>query len=158
VNFHEDFVIKSSPTGSNYICNPPVMDTDIDTVFLVHQQFYAPGAEVPIKYSDILSLNGWTPCVGEGSEVLGGDFTAWRKGNKNYICTTDPVYYNKYVKATKICKMLNLLNKEDRIFMFKLVMGGTGLPSNSPPPVPAPAINWFATGVDFTDLTTLNSE
>jgi hypothetical protein len=73
---------------------------------------------------------GWEPCVGEGYEILGGDFAAFRKGNKNYICTTDPAYYNKYVKATKICKLMNLLDKRDRIFMFKVVMEGYGLPSH----------------------------
>lgn len=121
MNFHEDFVIKSSPTGSNYICNPPVTTTDIDTVFLVTN----------IAQSDVaLVSNSWNRCIGEGYEVLGGDFQAYRKGNKNYIITQEPTYYAKYVRATKICKMMNLLNKEDRIWMFKVVMDGEYLPSN----------------------------
>lgn len=131
MNFHEDFVIKSSPTGSNYTCNPPVTNTDIDTVFLCQPCVVDPTTSQVRTYDEFLTGGGWTPCVGEGYEVLGGDFTAWRKGNKNYICTTDPAYYAKYVKATKICKMLNLLNKQDRVFMFRLVMEGAGLPSST---------------------------
>ena len=138
MNFHEDLVIKSSPTGSNYICNPPVTTTDIDTVFLVTNMFFADQA---------LVANGWTRCIGEGYEVLGGDFQAYRKGNKNYICTADPQYYSKYVRATKICKMMNLLNKEDRIWMFKVVMEGTHLPSNSLNPTTTPALNVAANPV-----------
>lgn len=118
INFYDDYIIKSNPTGSNYICNPPVTNTDIDTVVLAK-----PG------YESHLAALGWEPHSGEGYEVMGGDFVSWRKGNKNYIVTVDPEFYKKFVLATRISKMLNLLNKEDRIFMFKLVLHGDGLPS-----------------------------
>ncbi len=122
MNFHEDYVISSSPTGSSYICNPPVTNTDIDTVFLVTNTFYADLS---------LANSGWTRCIGEGYEVLSGDFRAYRKGNKNYIVTAKPDFYKKFVRATKICKMMNLLNKEDRIWMFKVVMDNAHLPSTT---------------------------
>lgn len=134
MNFHEDFVIAQHPTGSNYICNPPVTNTDIDTVFLCQPCQVDPITSQVRTYDESLLETGWEPCVGEGYEILGGDFTAWRKGNKNYIVTTDPEYYKKYVRATKICKAMNLLNKQDRIWMFEVVMHGKYLPSNTPIP------------------------
>lgn len=133
MNFYEDYMIKSAPTGSNYICNPPVNNTDIDTVVLAQ-----PGYEV------YLSALGWEPHSGEGYEVMGGDFVSWRKGNKNYIVTVLPEFYKKFVLATRISKMLNLLNKQDRIFMFKIVMHGEGLPSMGTPFVPVPLVeDWI---------------
>lgn len=127
----EDYVIKSHPTGSNYICNPPVTDTDIDTVFLLHSELFAPGAQIPKHYSDQLVEDGWTPCVGEGYEILGGDFTAWRKGNFNYICTTDEKYYKKYVFATKVCKAMNIKYKPARIWMFEVIMERKHMPKSA---------------------------
>lgn len=36
MNIPKELYISCFPTGSNYICNPPVEDTDIDTMYLVH--------------------------------------------------------------------------------------------------------------------------
>ena len=41
----------------------------------------------------------------------------------NIIMTTDNVFYSRFVAATLLCKQLNIEKKEDRIAMFKLVMG-----------------------------------
>lgn len=110
MNFYEDFVIKSSPTGSNYICNPPVTNTDIDTIILAK-----PG------YNNHLAELGWEPHEDPMYTQM-GDFISWRKGNKNYIVTTTPDFYKKFVLATKTAKALNLLVKEDRVKLFKAVM------------------------------------
>lgn len=114
MNFYEDFVIKSSPTGSNYICNPPVNDTDIDTVILVKE-----------GYEESLAGLGWEPTLApDGSDETycnNGDFKSWRKGNKNYIVTSIPDFYKKFVIATKAAKALNLLKKEQRIYLFQCI-------------------------------------
>lgn len=106
----KDTVLKSYPTGSRYICNPPVMDTDKDTVFLVNG-FY--------DFAQMLRDDGWEDC---GIQYEGiGEFQAFRKGEDNYIVTEDPEFFKCYVKATEAAKALNLLNKDDRITLFQTV-------------------------------------
>lgn len=107
-NFYEDYVIKSHPTGSNYICNPPVTDTDIDTVLLVKE-----------GYETSLADLGWD--LGENYGAL-SEFWSWRKDDKNYIVTTNPVFYKRFVVATKACKAINTLSKSARIAVFDAIL------------------------------------
>lgn len=113
-NFYEDFKLKSHPTGSNYICNPPVTDTDIDTILLVK-----PG------YEDSLFSLGWVYQVSDIEYEAMGNFTSWRKDNKNYIVTTDPDFYKRFVIATVAAKGLNLTNKDSRVFLFQTILYAT---------------------------------
>ena len=106
----EDAVFRSYPTGSRYICNPAPMDTDNDTVILVNGYF---------DWRTILLNDGWEDC---GQYDQGGDFTAFRKGEENYIVTENEKFFDAYVKATEGAKALNLLVKEDRIKLFQSVM------------------------------------
>jgi len=112
----EDVVYASYPTGSRYICNPPPLDTDNDTVFLVNGYY---------DWKQMLLDEGWGDC-GEEYEK-GEDFHAYRKGEENYIVTEDDDFYQSYVKATEGAKALNLLNKEDRIKLF-IAVNGSGRP------------------------------
>lgn len=107
----KDCVLKSHPTGSRYICNPPVMDTDNDTVILVNGYY---------NWEEMLSNEGWEDC-GIDYDSIDGDFRAYRKGEENYIVTEDEDFFFSYVKATEGAKALNLLNKEDRIKLFAAV-------------------------------------
>lgn len=107
----EETVIKSWPTGSRYICSPPVMDTDRDTVILVNG-FY--------PYDELLEGEGWEHCANDEYNKE-GDFVSYRKGEDNYIITEDEDFFNQYVIATEAAKVLNLTNKEDRIKLFRAV-------------------------------------
>lgn len=100
--------IASFPTGSNYICNPPVTDTDIDEMFLVRDIGHT---------IDVLESNGWKIC---GNEEGYGDtqWVAFRKGKENALLTQSPVYFNNFLKATQEAKKRNLLDKKDRIALF----------------------------------------
>lgn len=100
--------IASFPTGSNYICNPPVTDTDIDEMFLVRSIDHA---------MDVLESNGWKLC---GNEEGYGDtqWLAFRKGKYNALITSSTTYFNNFLKATEEAKKRNLLDKKDRIALF----------------------------------------
>lgn len=115
----QDCVLKSHPTGSRYICNPPPMDTDNDTVFLVNGYY---------DWRQMLLNDGWEDCG--ASYETGGEFQAFRKGEENWIVTEDEEFFTSYVKATEGAKALNLLNKEDRIKLFVAVnaAGRTPIP------------------------------
>src|SRR3546814_8711466 len=83
------------------ICDPPVTTTDIDTIILADTGF-----------APYLMEEGWMPCSGEQYTDHASNFSAWRKGNLNYIVTTNKKFYKRWVIATKIAKAMNLLDKE----------------------------------------------
>lgn len=76
----KSYVVKSFPIGSRYVCDPPVMDTDKDTLILCD----VPSLAIPAQS---LLNEGWTPC-GEG-EYVEGHFLAFRKGEENYVICRD---------------------------------------------------------------------
>ena len=100
------------PAGSRFTCDPPVMGTDIDFALLVHD--FGPVA--------LLKAVGYaTPDVlGNGKdydEENPQHFMTMRKGSINLIIMTKP-RFRLFEAATIISKHLNLLEKEDRVFVF----------------------------------------
>lgn len=110
------------PTGSRFICDPPVLDSDDDWVILVEDLEYA-------KYKaarlDWYSEDDGYYRADSGSEEL-GPFVSLRhsEGSSNYIFTDDAEFYDRYVAATLLAKKHNLLNKVDRIQLFHTVLYG----------------------------------
>lgn len=100
----KDCVIKSNPIGSRYTCNPPVMDTDRDTLCLVTNVQDA---------EERLLKEGWTPCY--NGEYVGTYFKAFRKGEDNYVVTAHEEFFDRYVIAAEVSRSLNLKEKADRI-------------------------------------------
>ncbi len=109
MNF-KDCIVKSHPTGSRYICNPPVVGTDNDTVILVNGYY---------EWGDLLIKEGWNRSFGV---YIGSTFESWVKGEENYIITEDDAFYIAYVHATEGAKALNLLDKQDRIKLFSAIV------------------------------------
>ena len=104
----------SFPTGSSYICNPPVLDTDIDQMFLVDDLE---------KVSQVLEKLGWKRC---GKEEYNVDkWVAYRKDNLNALLTDNLDHFNKFLQATEEAKKLNLLDKKDRIALFDKYLNRT---------------------------------
>ena len=105
------------PTGSNYICNPPVTNTDIDQMFLVSNL---------TETKEALIMDGWVICGTDKGDLYPDDYSDWlafRKGNNNALCTNNVDYYLKFYKATELAKKQNLLNKQDRINLFSKITG-----------------------------------
>ena len=104
--------LASFPTGSNYICNPPVTNTDIDTMYLV--------SDMEKTYNE-LSQIGWTY---NGKDTYPPELWAsYRLGNNNALCTSDVKHFNAFLAATEEAKRLNLLDKADRIALFEKYTG-----------------------------------
>lgn len=110
----DDYIIKQQPTGSNYICKPPVTNTDIDTVVLMK-----PG------YENTLADLGYSFESSEVEYESMGEFISWRRGNDNWIVTTDKKFYKKFVYATQLARLLNLTEKSDRVKLFQAVLYNT---------------------------------
>ena len=106
----------SFPTGSNYICNPPVTNTDVDEMFLVDDL-----QEVNFQLTGL----GWTKCglEEETYQDKPSHWATYRKENMNALLTTDLKYFMDFFKATEEAKHLNLLNKEDRVALFQKILG-----------------------------------
>jgi len=102
------------PTGSRFICDPPVMNTDEDTVVYVTEDQY------PALRNDLIAHGYRVPAFSFANyNNLKGDFISYKKGDVNLIVTWKSDYYDKYVHATLCAKRLNLLNKQDRIKLFE---------------------------------------
>lgn len=99
-------------TGSYWMCNPPVTNTDIDYAVLPNKI-----AEGKFWYWDIPRfINTWD--LG-GSEPGRGEFESWRDGKFNIILFYNELEYEKFALASKIATERNLLNKTDRIALFE---------------------------------------
>ena len=131
----EDTVIYQQKTGSRYICNPPVMGTDDDTVFLVNG-FY--------DWAQLLRDDGFSDEQSEIQYNTMGEFISFRKGDENYIVTENPSFYMSYVIATEAAKALNLLKKEERVTLFQSIHNNYAPPPSGllKPPKKIVGIDW----------------
>ena len=106
----EELYQEVALTGSSYICNPPVIDTDID--FVIYSQ-------------DWDNLHLW--CEKNAfktnfEDYVLEDFRSYKRGVINLIVTDDVTFYKRFVKATELAKQLNLLEKDQRVALFDFVM------------------------------------
>lgn len=108
-------VLMYQRTGSRVICDPPPEKTDDDWIVLV-------GGDLPGEM------------VGEDDDGLDYGGSEWpedqfaslrhRHGDTNLIITNDRAYYMKFVAATQVCRKLNLLDKNDRVMVFRAILYG----------------------------------
>lgn len=99
-------------TGSRYICNPPPMDTDEDYLL----------------YGDLGLINIGLRHAGfkmTAEQYAGGSFfLTYRLGEYNILATDSEVLYERFAAATLLAKARNLLEKQDRIDLFQLILYG----------------------------------
>lgn len=103
-------VTEMHRTGSSYVCNPPVTDTDIDFHVLVNDLDAVQEHLRQLEWEE-----GGSGCNG------GGTVYSWRKNNINLILIPDRVFFDRLKLATELAKRFNLLNKQDRIDLFQAV-------------------------------------
>lgn len=99
------------PTGSRYICNPPVIDTDNDFVC------YTSDSASLDDYMEGWAKDGSNPS--DKSLEKEDSFISYKRGDVNLIITSDLNFYNKFVQCTEEAKSKNLTIKEDRIKLFQ---------------------------------------
>jgi hypothetical protein len=106
------FFTQVVPVGSRVTCNPAPVDTDAD--FLC---FFSDDADghIPTR----LLENGYEPHNAD----YPCDCRSWRKGEINLIITSSQDFFDKFMLGTRIAKRLNLLNKSDRVDVFKIIRG-----------------------------------
>lgn len=114
------FNITIAKTGSNYICTPPVEDTDIDFVILCSTLDWE-------KIQTHLQTLGYTTesYITKPSNEKDSIFVSYRKGKINYIITCFPNLFSKFIIATSLAKSLNLQSKQQRITLFQYILYNT---------------------------------
>jgi hypothetical protein len=91
------------------------MDTDRDTLILVQ--------DIAIAESYLLN-DGWISCC--NGEYIDGYFKAYRKGEDNYVLTTNSEFFQKYLIAAQVAKALNVQDKETRIKIHTACIESSG--------------------------------
>lgn len=112
-------VVKWFRTGSSYVCDPPVNNTDYDIVAYVLPENFE--AFIKGMLEEDWKLGGSRPALEE-----------WVSFKKKYtdgtlyniITTKDDNRYDMMERATALAKHFNLLKKEDRIILFHAVVDG----------------------------------
>ena len=114
--------LEATLTGSRVICDPPVLDTDLDVVLLVRSE--APRFADAVQ--EALEAAGYSRTAGdyEDSSELGIGFSTFRKGDVNLIVTASPELYRRWCVATSCAIALNLRSKPQRIALFQVCLYG----------------------------------
>lgn len=106
--------------GSKVTCDPPPFDTDTD------YRVSVPRGETFVR--EVVSVLGDRGFQWEGSEhyqnAAADGFMSWRKGDVNFIVSSNHEWLTKHAIATALSKRLNLLEKADRIALFQAVLYG----------------------------------
>lgn len=110
--------------GSRVTCNPPPTDSDEDYALLMSSN-EARQSEMVLVFSRLgFELEGKD--YGRDDE----EFQSWRledydkKINVNLICMWDVVLFEKFIAATRLCKVLNVMERGKRVLLFRTVMHG----------------------------------
>jgi hypothetical protein len=115
--------IHIEPVGSRITCNPAPTDTDEDFLVLLPDNREASNALIAL-IDDNWRLDGSLVTDEVNRNELCSRFQSYSKDETNLIITRSPVFYRRFIAATKIATLFNLLDKKDRIALFQGVLYG----------------------------------
>jgi len=110
------------PVGSRVTCNPA--PTDTDHVYLVYLK--------PECWADMtrwLDCNGWDldgSRIDSWAEIANVDvvFTSYSYRDINLLLTPSAIFNARFLAATSVCKLLNLLDRDHRIAVIQAAVYG----------------------------------
>jgi len=105
-------------TGSSFTCNPPVLDTDFDWICNLAEKEGSRDSSRQVE--QLLEDAGYKTSMNQEQYP---DCMSYRKDNINIIVVYDEWMYLNWIKATTICKRLNLMKKEDRKMVHRISCG-----------------------------------
>lgn len=126
--------------GSRVTCNPPPTNTDQDVLVLTDKDLF--DTHLKPRLVEHNFDNDGSDC-GDISEYLGAEeltFQSFSHGDLNLIITFSDQFYRRFLAATSIAKMLNLMSKDHRIALFQAVLYGNAFVPM--PDLPMPAAPW----------------
>lgn len=101
-------------TGSAYVCDPPVNDTDVDVAIMIR----------PLHPRDVRSMfeaAGWTQ---DGKGYEGTGFMSFRKDIYNLIVNMNLHFFKSLQLYTQVAKVLNIKDKAQRIMLATAIRDG----------------------------------
>ena len=101
-------------TGSRYICSPAPTDTDEDWIALDQLG----------RLRRALEAEGFRLNTDEDLYENLPDFFAYRLGEFNVVVTEERAFYDRFVAATELAKVRNILGKPERIALFQSILYG----------------------------------
>lgn len=113
------FITSITPVGSRVTCDPAPTDTDRDWLVLVQK-------DQENALWQFLSENQWE--IGgslpddENNTPVDDRFYSFTKGVENVIVTSSELFHRRFIAATSVAKVLNLLEKKHRIALFQAVL------------------------------------
>lgn len=106
---------KIFPSGSRYVCNPPVLYTDVDFLIYTEKSIAAELRALGFKESRWVDYSG----------VEDKEFSAWRKGVLNLIVTSSSHYAETFHSATHASRRLNVRTKYHRVLLHEAFKGNS---------------------------------
>lgn len=127
LSFASPYIVKTWPVGSRVTCKPEPQDSDHDWLVLTVAAKRLLVVEAAEKNGFTLdgSLGGGTMAMDEVNGDEPRDLFASLKrpsDNVNLIITADDYFAQRFLAATSVAKRFNLLDKEDRIALFRAVL------------------------------------
>ena len=112
VKTYDAYIVTWHYTGSAYICEPPVQDTDTDYLILCKP-------DARLKLVEELISKGYLL----NSYQSEGQFVNMKLTEQriDLILIEDENYYNSFVYATEVAKFLNVEQKDARVSLFGLI-------------------------------------
>lgn len=107
---------KATMCGSRVTCNPPPEDTDED--WLVEMPWHTARLTIVSTLCDA----GWE--LETDDHYKDAQFLSFRRDNVNILLTWDEEFARRHHAATRVCKELNLMEKNQRISLFQAVLYG----------------------------------
>lgn len=136
--------LKHALVGSRVTCNPAPTDTDQDVLVLTDVGLWA------THLAPLLLTEGFEKGGSDCGDVTGYmaqtplSFQSFTLGELNLIVTFDPEFYRRFMAATGVAKVLNLLDKHDRVMLFQAVLYG-----NDPLPDTPELLPMMATPAEY---------
>lgn len=108
-------------TGSQEICNPAPQGRDEDWLIYIHENADPERQQRRIQAAvRILFDFGFDQEGGEHYQIgVDTHFHSFRKGKLNILLTANEQFCQRHQRATAFCKKLNVMDKEDRIALFR---------------------------------------
>ena len=116
---YDPYIFDKFMTGSRAICIPAPTDTDEDWVVLVTHLWNNP--ILASLYKDGWKDDGSRPKHPKG---YGEQFISYKKDELNLIVTDSFDFFQRFKRATALAKLLNLVEKKDRILLFDEILYG----------------------------------
>jgi hypothetical protein len=111
------FILKKFElVGSRVTCDPAPTDTDYDILALVENIDQAIGV-----LGDTWETQGY---MIDPSLRTENRFLSTKKDGINLIITQSEIFYERFILATGVAKLFNLLDKKDRVKLFQFILYG----------------------------------